>query len=146
MAPTARWPTRYFVNADGEMLIVPQQGALRVITELGVLEVAPGEIALMPRGMQFKVDLPDGPSRGYVCENYGAAVPPARAGPDRLQRPGQPRDFLAPVAAYEDEAGAVRAGHQVRGRLWAAEMAHSPFNVVAWHGNLAPYKYDMRAS
>ena len=129
------------VNADGEMLIVPQQGALRVTTELGRLDVRPGEIVLVPRGMAFKVDV-DGPSRGYVCENYGAALRLPELGPIGSNGLANPRDFLAPTAWFETEPGAYHLVKKFGGRLWQSEQGHSPFNVVAWHGNLAPLKYD----
>ncbi|MDY0743788.1 homogentisate 1,2-dioxygenase [Paucibacter sp. R3-3] len=132
---------RAFVDADGELLIVPQQGALRVTTELGLLDVKPGEIALIPRGLVFKIDV-DGPARGYVCENHGAAFRLPELGPIGSNGLANPRDFLAPVAAYEAEEGAYEIVKKFGGRLWTAEQAHTPFNVVAWHGNLSPYKYD----
>ncbi len=132
---------RAFVNADGEMLIVPQQGALRLTTELGRLEVAPGEIALIPRGLAFKVEI-DGPSRGYVCENHGAAFRLPELGPIGSNGLANARDFLAPVAAFEADAGEYEIVKKFGARLWTARQAHTPFNVVAWHGNLAPYKYD----
>jgi len=140
---------RAFVDADGELLLVPQQGRLRLTTEMGVLEVKPGEIALIPRGVVFKVALPDsdagaGPSRGYVCENYGAQFRLPELGPIGSNGLANPRDFQAPVAAFEDDAGAE--GYELvkkfGGSFWRAPMQHSPFNVVAWHGNLAPVKYD----
>ena len=133
---------RAFVNADGEMLLVPQQGRLRIVTEMGRLEVGPGEIALLPRGVAFKVELPDGPSRGYVCENYGAQFRLPELGPIGSNGLANARDFLAPVAAYEDTPGDYELIKKFGGHLWRAPMAHSPFNVVAWHGNLAPLKYD----
>lgn len=135
---------RAFVNADGEMLLVPQQGRLVITTELGVLEVAPGEIALLPRGLLFKVALPDGPSRGYVCENYGAQFRLPELGPIGSNGLANARDFLAPVAAFEDQAGPYEIVKKFGGRFWTAPMQQSPFNVVAWHGNLAPVKYDTK--
>lgn len=132
---------RAFVDADGELLIVPQEGALAIRTELGVLAVRPGEIALIPRGMAFKVEV-EGPSRGYVCENYGAALRLPELGPIGSNGLANPRDFLAPVAATENEEGAYEIVKKFGGRLWRASQGHTPFNVVAWHGNLAPYKYD----
>jgi homogentisate 1,2-dioxygenase len=132
---------RAFVNADGELLIVPQQGALRITTELGRLDVKPGEIALIPRGLAFKVAV-DGPVRGYVCENYGAALRLPELGPIGSNGLANPRDFLAPVAFHEEEPGAYEIVKKFGGRLWHATQPHTPFNVVAWHGNLAPYKYD----
>ncbi len=148
---------RAFVNADGEMLVVPQHGRLRIVTELGVLEVAPGEIALLPRGVAFKVELQgddgtEGASRGYVCENYGAQFRLPELGPIGSNGLANARDFLAPVAAFEaatsdgtafeETPGEYEIVKKFAGRLWRAPMRHSPFNVVAWHGNLAPLKYD----
>ncbi|HSW04822.1 homogentisate 1,2-dioxygenase [Aquabacterium sp.] len=133
---------RALVNADGEMLFVPQQGRLVITTEMGVLEVQPGEIALLPRGVVFKVDLPDGPSRGYLCENYGAQFRLPELGPIGSNGLANARDFLAPVAAFEDSAGEYELIKKFGGRLWRSTMAQSPFNVVAWHGNLTPLKYD----
>ncbi|MGC3985814.1 MAG: homogentisate 1,2-dioxygenase [Pseudorhodoferax sp.] len=135
---------RSFVNADGELLLVPQQGRLLVTTELGVLAVAPGEIALLPRGLAFKVALPDGLSRGYVCENYGAQFRLPELGPIGSNGLANARDFLAPVAAYEDEAGPYELIKKFGGRFWRAPAKGTPFNVVAWHGNLAPVKYDTK--
>jgi homogentisate 1,2-dioxygenase len=134
---------RYFYNADGEMLIVPQQGRVRFITELGVLEVANGEIALIPRGLRFRVELPDGASRGYICENYGQMFHLPELGPLGSNGLANPRDFLAPVAAYETKETPCLLVAKFQGNLWAAEMAHSPLSVVAWHGNFVPYKYDL---
>jgi homogentisate 1,2-dioxygenase len=133
---------RALVNADGEMLIVPQQGRLVVTTELGVLDVRPGEIVLLPRGLVFKIALPDGASRGYVCENYGAAFRLPELGPIGSNGLANARDFSAPVAAFEAEAGAYEIVKKFGGRLWVNTQAATPFNVVAWHGNLAPLKYD----
>lgn len=132
---------RAFVNADGEMLLVPQQGRLTITTELGVLDVAPGEIALLPRGMAFRVAV-DGPARGYVCENYGAPLRLPELGPIGSNGLANPRDFLAPVAAYEDAPGRCEIVRKFGGTLWRADSAATPFNVVAWHGNLVPCKYD----
>ncbi len=139
---------RAFVDADGELLIVPQQGRLLITTEMGVLAVAPGEIALLPRGVAFKVELPDGPSRGYVCENYGAQFRLPELGPIGSNGLANARDFQAPVAAFETAAPAASAegGYELvkksGGRFWRAPLRQTPFNVVAWHGNLAPVKYD----
>ena len=134
---------RCFYNADGEMLIVPQQGRARFVTELGVIEAAPGEIVIVPRGLRLRVELPDGPSRGYICENYGAMLRLPELGPLGANGLANPRDFLAPVAAYEDTQAPCVLLAKFQGNLWAAEMDHSPLNVVAWHGNLAPCKYDL---
>jgi homogentisate 1,2-dioxygenase len=134
---------RYFYNADGEMLIVPQQGLARFITELGIVEAAPGEIVVIPRGLRFGVELPDGPSRGYMCENYGSLFRLPELGPLGSNGLANPRDFLSPVAAYEDIGDPCLLVSKFQGNLWAAEMDHSPLNVVAWHGNLTPYKYEL---
>lgn len=136
---------RALVNADGEMLLVPQQGRLLLTTELGILQLAPGEMGVVPRGMAFSVALLDGPSRGYVCENYGAHFRLPELGPIGSNGLANARDFLAPTAAF-DETPAPAGGYQIikkyGGSLWACSQTHSPFNVVAWHGNLVPYKYD----
>ncbi|NID15799.1 homogentisate 1,2-dioxygenase [Luteibacter yeojuensis] len=135
---------RYFYDADGELLIVPQQGRLRVRTELGVLDVAPLEIAVVPRGIRFLVELPDGEARGYVAENFGAPLHLPDLGPIGANGLAHPRDFLTPVAAYEDLDGDFSLVAKFQGHLWSARIDHSPLDVVAWHGNHAPYKYDLR--
>ncbi len=133
---------RAFVNADGEMLIVPQQGRLEITTELGVLDVAPGQVALLPRGMAFKVGLPDGQARAYVCENYGAAFRLPELGPIGSNGLANARDFEAPVAAVEIDAGGYELVKKFGGALWRTQTKSTPFDVVAWHGNLVPYRYD----
>lgn len=135
---------RFFCNADGELLIVPQQGRLRIATELGVLDVEPQEIAVLPRGLRFRVELPDGTARGYVCENYGALFRLPDLGPIGSNGLANPRDFATPVAAYEDREGSFELVTKFMGGMWAANIDHSPLDVVAWHGNYAPYKYDLR--
>ena len=132
---------RAFVNADGEMLLIPQQGALTLTTELGVLEVAPGEIALLPRGMAFKVAV-HGPTRLWACENYGAPFRLPELGPIGSNGLADPRDFIAPNAAFEAQSQPLQIIKKFGGRLWQTQAASSPFNVVAWHGNLVPFKYD----
>ena len=133
---------RVLVNTDGEMLLVPQQGSLVLHTELGRLEVAPGEVALIPRGIAFSVVLCDATARGYVCENYGAPFRLPELGPIGSNGLANPRDFLAPVAAFDATPGPVQVIKKAGGQLWQATQDHSPFNVVAWHGNLCPLKYD----
>jgi homogentisate 1,2-dioxygenase len=132
---------RCFWNADGELMFVPQQGSIVLRTELGVLEAKPGEIAVVPRGVKFRLEV-DGPTRGYLCENYGAAFRLPELGPIGSQGLAQARDFLAPVAAFEDE-GKCEAVAKFMGALWTTELAHSPLDVVAWHGSYVPYKYDL---
>jgi len=135
---------RYFYNADAELLIVPQLGRLRIATELGVLDVEPQEIAVIPRGVRFQVTLPDGEARGYLCENFGALLQLPDMGPIGSNGLANPRDFLTPVAQYEDVEGDFELVTKFGGRLWRAPIGHSPLDVVAWHGNYAPYKYDLR--
>ncbi|MBO0752003.1 MAG: homogentisate 1,2-dioxygenase, partial [Bradyrhizobiaceae bacterium] len=134
----------YFYNADGEMLLVPQQGALRLATEFGIIGIAPGEIAVIPRGVKMRLELADGPARGYLCENYGAALTLPERGPIGANCLANPRDFLTPVAAYEDRDAEGVLYVKWGGNLWAADIGHSPLDAVAWHGNYAPYKYDLR--
>ena len=136
---------RYFVNADGEMLIVPQAGRLHIHTELGWLHVAPGHIAVIPRGIRFRVDLPDAAAAGYICENYGPAFTLPERGPIGANGLANERDFQAPVAAYEDLTEPVQVVQKFGGNLWAADYDHSPLDVVAWHGDYTPYRYDLAA-
>ncbi len=135
---------RFFFDADGELLIVPQQGRLDIRTELGRIQIEPGEIALIPRGVRFRVLLPDGTARGYVAENHGALFRLPDLGPIGSNGLANPRDFLTPAAAYEDRDGKVELVQKYLGSLWVTELDHSPLDVVAWHGNLAPCKYDLR--
>ena len=135
---------RYFYDADGELLIVPQHGRLLIATELGRLEVAPTEVAVVPRGLRFAVELPDGEARGYLCENYGAPFRLPDLGPIGSNGLANPRDFATPVAWYEDREGDFELVAKFAGNLWRAAIDHSPLDVVAWHGNNAPYKYDLK--
>ncbi len=135
---------RFFYDADGELLLVPQQGTLDLRTELGNLTAAPGEIAVIPRGTKFRVELPDGPSRGYVCENFGALFRLPDLGLIGANGLANPRDFGTPVAAFEDRDGEFELVAKFLGKLWRAPIDHSPLDVVAWHGNYAPYRYDLR--
>jgi homogentisate 1,2-dioxygenase len=134
---------RFFYCADGELLVVPQSGGLSIHSELGILAAGPGEIAVLPRGLKFRVDLPDGEARGYVCENYGLPFRLPELGPIGANGLANPRDFLTPTAAFEDRDGDFRILAKFLGRLWEARIDHSPLDVVAWHGNNAPYKYDL---
>jgi homogentisate 1,2-dioxygenase len=135
---------RYFTNADGELLIVPQQGRLTIATEMGRIELEPQEIAVIPRGVRFQVALPDGQARGYICENFGALFRLPDLGVIGSNGLANPRDFLTPSAWYEDKEGDFELLTKFGGRLWSAPIGHSPLDVVAWHGNFAPYKYDLR--
>jgi homogentisate 1,2-dioxygenase len=140
---TASMADRVFSDADGELLIVPQQGRLLLQTEFGILDSGPGEIAVVPRGVRFRVELQDGAARGYVCENYGASFALPELGPIGANGLANPRDFLAPVAWYEERRAATQSVVKFEGNLWATTLDHSPLDVVAWHGNYAPYKYDL---
>ncbi len=135
---------RYFYSADGELLVVPQLGRLSIATELGLLVVEPQEIAVIPRGVRFQVSLPDGEARGYICENFGALLQLPDMGPIGSNGLANPRDFLTPSARYEDIEGDFELVAKFCGGLWRAPIGHSPLDVVAWHGNYAPYKYDLR--
>jgi homogentisate 1,2-dioxygenase len=134
---------RVFYDADGELLIVPQLGRLLLATELGVIAAGPGEIAVVPRGVKFRVELSDDRARGYVCENYGALFQLPELGPIGANGLANPRDFRAPIAAVEDKDEPCEVVAKFEGNLWATELNHSPLDVVAWHGNYAPYVYDL---
>lgn len=157
---------RYFYNADGEMLIVPEMGSLTIYTELGVIQVGPGEVCCLPRGLKFKVELGAEPPasaggemsaldhgdsaaggsacRGYICENYGQQFRLPDLGPIGANGLANPRDFKTPVAWYEDLEGEFELVAKFGGNLWSCDIGHSPLDVVAWHGNYAPYLYDLR--
>jgi homogentisate 1,2-dioxygenase len=135
--------SRLFYDADGELLIVPQSGRLLLATELGVIGASPGEIAVIPRGIKFRVGLPDGRARGYVCENYGALFTLPELGAIGANGLANPRDFRTPVATFEDSNEPFEVVTKFEGNLWATELDHSPLDVIAWHGNYAPYVYDL---
>ncbi|OAH44671.1 homogentisate 1,2-dioxygenase [Sphingobium yanoikuyae] len=143
-AATASMAGRCFFSADGELLIVPWDGRLRIESELGVLDVEPQTIAVIPRGVKFRVVLPDGAARGYVCENYGAAFRLPDLGPIGSNGLANPRDFETPAAWFEDADQQTELVQKFQGGLWTTTLDHSPLDVVAWHGNLAPYRYDLR--
>ncbi|WP_328539600.1 homogentisate 1,2-dioxygenase [Streptomyces sp. NBC_00344] len=135
---------RVFSDADGELLIVPERGGMLIRTEFGLLRAAPGQVALIPRGVRFRVELLDGCARGYVCENYGRPFQLPDLGPIGANGLANARDFLAPAAAYEEEEREVEVVNKFCGNLWSAVYDHSPLDVVAWHGNHVPYVYDLR--
>ncbi|WP_076073141.1 homogentisate 1,2-dioxygenase [Sphingomonas montana] len=134
---------RAFFSADGELLIVPEQGRLAIDTELGRIDLAPLQIAIIPRGVRFRIALPDGQARGYVCENYGALFRLPDLGPIGANGLANPRDFETPVAWYEDSDAPCDVVQKFQGKLWTTTLDHSPFDVVAWHGNLVPCRYDL---
>jgi homogentisate 1,2-dioxygenase len=133
-----------FSSSDGELMIVPQQGRLQIITEMGVIEIAPVQVAVIPRGVRFQVVLLDREARGYVCENYGAPFRLPELGPIGANGLANPRDFETPTAWFEDKDCPTTVVQKFQGQLWETTLDYSPFNVVAWHGNLAPYAYDLR--
>jgi len=143
-AATQSMTDRAFQNADGEMLIVPQSGTLRLVTEFGAMTVTPLSVVLVPRGVRFRVELPEGPARGYVCENYGAHFQLPDLGPIGSNGLANPRDFESPTAAFEDREEPTQIVQKFMGALFVTTIDHSPFDVVAWHGNLAPCRYDLR--
>lgn len=143
-AANSSMTTRVFYDADGELLIVPQQGRLLLVTEFGRIAVEPLEIAVIPRGVRFRVELPDGSARGYVCENFGALFSLPDLGPIGSNGLACERDFSTPVAWYEDREDQHELVAKFQGELWSTTLDHSPFDVVAWRGNYAPYKYDLR--
>ncbi|MDP8914510.1 MAG: homogentisate 1,2-dioxygenase [Pseudomonadota bacterium] len=134
---------RFFVDADGELLFIPQLGRLTLLTEMGRIDLAPGEVALVPRGVRFRAILPDGEARGYVAENHGSLFRLPELGPIGSNGLANPRDFETPVAAFEDHDGPVELIQKYLGNLWTTTLDHSPIDVVAWHGNLAPWRYDL---
>jgi homogentisate 1,2-dioxygenase len=135
---------RFFYNADGEMLIVPEKGRIGILTELGGLQIGPGAVAVVPRGVRFRVALGDPEVRGYICENYGSLFRIPDLGPIGANGLANPRDFETPVAWFEDREGEMEIVAKFGGKLWSAETDRSPLDVVAWHGNYAPYRYDLR--
>ena len=135
----------YLCNADAEMLFVPQDGAIRLITELGIMDVEPMEIALVPRGMVFKMECLAKTARGYLCENYGAKLTLPERGPIGANCLANPRDFKTPVASFTDNNTRSRIIMKWCGTFNQTTIEHSPLDVVAWHGNYTPYKYDLRS-
>jgi homogentisate 1,2-dioxygenase len=135
---------RFFYNADGEMLIVPEEGRIGILTEMGAIQIGPGSIAVIPRGLKFRVELGDTQARGYVCENYGQHFRLPELGPIGSNGLANSRDFETPEAWFEDREGEMEIVAKFGGNLWSAEIDHSPLDVVAWHGNYAPYRYDLR--
>ncbi len=143
-AATASMRDRVFFDADGELLIVPQLGRLSLATEMGRLDLGPGEMALIPRGVRFRVELHDAAAHGYVCENYGQLFRLPELGPIGANGLANPADFIAPQAAFEDIDQPTEVIQKFMGALWSTRLDHSPLDVVAWRGNLTPCKYDLR--
>ena len=133
----------YFYSADSELLIIPQQGRLRFATELGMIDIGPRELAVLPRGLVFRAEVTDRPARGFVCENYGSKCDLPNRGPIGANCLANPRDFKTPVAAYEDVETPSRLVVKWCGSFHVCAIGHSPLDIVAWHGNYAPCKYDL---
>ncbi len=134
---------RVFFCADGELLFVPQAGTITLVTEMGRLEVPPNHIAVVPRGLKFRVELKEDQARGYICENYGAPFALPDLGPIGSNGLANPRDFETPIAAFEDVERPTELIQKFSGKLWSTQLDHSPLDVIAWHGNNAPYRYDL---
>jgi homogentisate 1,2-dioxygenase len=134
----------YFYSADGELLVVPQEGKLRFSTELGIIDLEPKEIAILPRGLVYRVEVLEGPCRGFVCENYGQKFDLPNRGPIGANCLANPRDFKCPVAAFEDREVPSRVILKWCGQFHETHIDHSPLDIVAWHGNYCAYKYDLR--
>jgi len=135
---------RALYNSDGDFLIVPQLGVLRIKTELGLIVAEPCEIVVIQRGIKFSVDI-DSPARGYILEVFGGHFTIPDLGPIGANGLANPRDFLTPKACFEDtDTENCSLINKFQGQLFVSSSNHSPFNVVAWHGNYAPYKYDLR--
>ncbi len=134
----------YFYSADSELLVVPQEGRLRFCTELGIIDIEPKEIAILPRGLVYRVELLDGPARGFVCENYGQNFDLPGRGPIGANCMANRRDFKTPVAAFEDRDAPSKITIKWQGQFHETHIGQSPLDVVAWHGNYCPVKYDMR--
>ena len=141
---TENMENEYFYSADSELLIVPQEGQLRFFTEMGIIDLEPQEIAIIPRGLLFKVEILNGPARGFVCENYGAKFDLPNRGPIGANCLANPRDFKTPIAAFEDKSITSTVTIKWCGQFHTTEIDHSPLDIVAWHGNYAPCKYDLR--
>ena len=141
---TENMENEYFYSADSELLIVPQEGQLRFFTEMGIIDLKPQEIAIIPRGLLFKVEILNGPARGFVCENYGAKFDLPNRGPIGANCLANPRDFKTPIAAFEDKSITSIVTIKWCGQFHTTEIDHSPLDIVAWHGNYAPCKYDLR--
>lgn len=134
---------RYFNNRDGEMLLVPYSGKIRLNTEFGIMDITPGMIAVIPRGIMFRVELMDAYAAGYVCENSGSPFTLPQLGVIGSNGLANARHFLYPKAAFEDVERNIELLCKYQQQVWTATSNHSPLNVVAWHGNYAPYCYDL---
>lgn len=162
---TASMPPRQaFASLDGEALVIPQSGALDIQTELGRLVVRQNEIAVIPRNVRYRVCLPEGkPCRGYVCELYQGHFRLPDLGVIGSTGLANVRDFQVPKAFVDatvhSHLGTTQAPGpgaptgvddgewsivaRLVGNLWHCTQAHTPFDVVGWHGTCYPFKYDL---
>ena len=140
---TSSMDKRVLINADAEMMIVPQSGAMEIFTEMGRIPVSPGQIAVIPRGMMAKYRISGDHASGYICENYGAKFTLPDRGPIGANCLANPRDFKTPVAAFEDDETSHQLVIKWCGGFHTTDIGHSPLDVVAWHGNYTPYCYDL---
>jgi homogentisate 1,2-dioxygenase len=137
---------RCFSDADGDLLLLPEEGSLTLLTELGVLQVHPGQLALVPRGVRFSVLLGGSRARGYVGESFGRPFSLPERGPVGANGLADARHFRGPVARHEERlCPGYRVTVKLGGALFEATQDHSPFDVVAWHGNHFPTVYDLAA-
>lgn len=134
---------RYIINHDGEFLFIPYSGGLVLHTEMGKLEIKVGMIAVIPRGISFKVTLMDSDAAGYLCEHGGLPLRLPELGNMGANGLANPRHFFYPTAAVESSPGPKECISKYLGQLWVTESPYSPLNVVAWQGNYAPYGYDL---
>ncbi len=140
---TRSMENKYFANNDGELLFVPFLGEVNLHTEFGKLNLCPGMIAVIPRGVKFKLELMSKETKGYLCENAGNPLTLPQLGLIGSNGLANPRHFNYPTAAYENKSNEVLLICKHQHKLWTATSTHSPLNVVAWHGNYAPYCYDL---
>lgn len=115
---------------------------MEITTEFGKLLVQPNEICVIQQGMRFKVEISQ-PSRGYILEVFGRHFTLPDLGPIGANGLANPRDFLTSVARYENTEEGYEIVAKYQGKLFVCQQDHSPFDVVAWHGNYVPYKYDL---
>lgn len=143
---TADMEDHAFTNADGDLLVLPQQGRLIALTEFGALEVEPGEVLLLPRGLRVSILVPDGEAQGYAAEIFAGHFQLPERGPIGANGLVDERHFRGPTPYYEDRlAPGFRMTHKFGGALSEATQDHSPFDVVGWHGAYLPLAYRFSA-
>ncbi len=140
---TASMKDQFFINHDAEMLFIPQEGELIFKTEFGRLNIKPGDIAVLPRGVCFQVELLNDKARGYWVENYGQVFTLLSRGVIGANGTTEELDFRIPVAWYEERSGDFTMLRKFNGHVWEHAISHSPLDVVAWCGTYYPYQYDL---